>query len=1149
MKIRTKLSIGFLTIIIIPVLMLMIIMYFIVLSNFTRNWGEHLEDNVSQAAKAIDEFMFTRVHDLNAFSNNPIFSVGSIENASYYLSETVSAYPFYDTLSYADMEGVILASSDESLVGKNILKLEPDIKEEFRKTISGGPQDVYISDIADISQMELDAHSPLDIELLSDIVDKNGAKLGVLIGVVNNQFLEDIVFDIDERTIGDEYAYLVNDPGEIVITADSKAEILKSHPDLGIRNLKQKLEGDEDGYMVYVNSKGRKVISAYSDLSEYGTEGVGDWSLLSTAPYEDAMEPISRLFYWSLIFCLLMLIVIIFAIIFFSGTISKPILELVTATIDVGKRGPNVKVSIKSGDEIGILGSTFNNMAKQLDTTMGNLKQEIEGHNQAEEALRESEDKLRAVFENINEEIVYLDSQGTCLDVNKKVEDIFGYKPEELIGKSFAEIPFCQPDSLENIMELFNKATFGDFNNLIELKGIRKDGNEIDIEISTNTIEKDGEIKNIITVIRDITERKKAEVALRESEEKFHDLFDLSPLAVAVSELKTGKLIGVNNKYCELTKYAQEQILGKTTTELGFYSEKDRNRFVKELEASGEVHGLEMEFKLKDASITTLIFAKMVLIAGENLVITIFYDLTESRQAEAALRQSEEKYKQLADLLPQVVFETDEKGNLTFVNRIAFELFGYSEDDFKKGLHALEMIIPEDREKAESSVMRILGGKKSVGTEYTALRKDGSTYPALIYANPIMSKGHPIGLRGIMADLSEFKRTQAALRESEEKLARSKKMEALGLLAGGVAHDLNNILSGIVSYPELILMDLPDNSKLKKPIETMQESGNRAAAIVQDLLTVARGVATNKEPLDINALIRDYLNSPEFEKLQQFHSSVTVKTNLDPHLLNTNGSYVHIRKVIMNLVSNASEAIKGSGNVIILTTNRYVDKPLERYDDVSTGEYAVLSVTDDGSGISSDDLERIFDPFYTKKLMGRSGTGLGLSVVWNVVQDHEGYIDVITDEKGTTFELYFPITRDEVADRASDVPIESLKGEGQSILVIDDLESQREISCRMLDTLGYKTFAVSSGEDAIEYLKKHTVDLLLLDMIMDPGLNGRETYEGIIKIHPKQKAIIVSGFAETDEVKKTQKLGAGQYIKKPLTLERVGLTVKEELKK
>ncbi|HEG42544.1 MAG TPA: response regulator [Phycisphaerales bacterium] len=174
---------------------------------------------------------------------------------------------------------------------------------------------------------------------------------------------------------------------------------------------------------------------------------------------------------------------------------------------------------------------------------------------------------------------------------------------------------------------------------------------------------------------------------------------------------------------------------------------------------------------------------------------------------------------------------------------------------------------------------------------------------------------------------------------------------------------------------------------------------------------------------------------------------------------------------------------------------------------------------------------------------------LVMAVVWNVVQDLKGYLDVISDKNGTTVELYFPITRDELSDKDLSIPIKDYKGNGETILVVDDVESQREISCYMLNKLGYKAKAVSSGEEVVEYLKEHTVDLILLDMIMAPGISGRETYKRIIKKHPNQKAVIASGFAETDDVKETQKLGAGQYIKKPLTLEKLGIAVRDELKK
>ena len=179
--------------------------------------------------------------------------------------------------------------------------------------------------------------------------------------------------------------------------------------------------------------------------------------------------------------------------------------------------------------------------------------------------------------------------------------------------------------------------------------------------------------------------------------------------------------------------------------------------------------------------------------------------------------------------------------------------------------------------------------------------------------------------------------------------------------------------------------------------------------------------------------------------------------------------------------------------------------------------------------------------------MGRSGTGLGLSIVWNIIRDHKGYIDLHSDGTGTRFELYFPSTRDSAFKSASNIALESYQGKGERILVVDDIESQREITARMLYMLGYEYQAVSSGEAAIEYLKEHRVDLVLLDMIMDPGISGYETYKQIIKIHPGQKAIILSGFSETEDVKKTQSLGAGKYLKKPIMLEKLGMAIKEEL--
>jgi signal transduction histidine kinase len=402
----------------------------------------------------------------------------------------------------------------------------------------------------------------------------------------------------------------------------------------------------------------------------------------------------------------------------------------------------------------------------------------------------------------------------------------------------------------------------------------------------------------------------------------------------------------------------------------------------------------------------------------------------------------------------------------------------------------------------------------------------------------------------IGTDITELKRAEQEKRDLEARLQRAQKMEAIGTLAGGVAHDLNNILSGIVSYPELLLMDIPQDSPLRKPILTIQKAGERAAAIVQDLLTLARrGVVTTKV-VNLNSIISEYLKSPEFQNLTMDHPHAYLKTDFEPNLLNILGSPVHLSKTIMNLVSNAFEAITHTGEIVISTENLYIDKSLNGYDKVKQGDYVALSIRDTGIGIPDGDIERIFEPFYTKKVMGKSGTGLGMAVVWGTVKDHKGYIDVKSaDGKGTQFILYFPVIRQELTIDQAMISIDDFMGNGESILVVDDVEDQREIASEMLTKLGYSVVSVSSGEEAVNYMKNHSIDLLVLDMIMEPGIDGLDTYKTILELHPNQKAIIASGYSETDRVKEAQRLGATSYVRKPYLLERIGQVVRDELNK
>jgi CheY-like chemotaxis protein len=302
--------------------------------------------------------------------------------------------------------------------------------------------------------------------------------------------------------------------------------------------------------------------------------------------------------------------------------------------------------------------------------------------------------------------------------------------------------------------------------------------------------------------------------------------------------------------------------------------------------------------------------------------------------------------------------------------------------------------------------------------------------------------------------------------------------------------------------------------------------------------------------VNLNTAVLECRKTPEFDKMVSFNSHVRMEMDLEADLLNIMGSPVHLGKTVLNLVCNAVEAMPSGGVLRIVTSNRYLDRPIQGYDNVREGDYVVLTVSDTGEGISSHDLKRIFEPFYTKKVMGRSGTGLGLAVVWGTVKDHHGYIDVASQEgKGSVFTLYFPVTREDVSQDAVSVSLSEYMGQGESILVVDDVKGQRELATRMLGRLQYNVTSVGSGEEAVAYVQSQPVDLVVLDMIMDPGMDGLDTYRRIIELHPGQKAIIVSGFAETDRVKAAQDLGAGAYVRKPYVLERLGLAVRRELER
>jgi two-component system, cell cycle sensor histidine kinase and response regulator CckA len=538
--------------------------------------------------------------------------------------------------------------------------------------------------------------------------------------------------------------------------------------------------------------------------------------------------------------------------------------------------------------------------------------------------------------------------------------------------------------------------------------------------------------------------------------------------------------------------------------------------------------------------------------------LTNFFNrfMTRHQKARKALAQSEEQYRLLADNIHDVIWLiSPDLSHVLYVSPSMESVQGWTIDDLGQ-LRLEDMLASDCLDATLRFFSEILDkpneskpAQQSGKIELQLYRKDGTLFWAEVTASLVFNKhGKADSILAVARDVSHRIEAEKKNLELQEKMNRMKKMEAVGLLASGVAHDLNNVLTGIVSFPDLLLLDLPDESPMRDPIKTIKHSGLKAATIVQDLLTLARRNVITFEVLNMNTLVSDFLKSPEFAKLRSFHPDIAFETDLEAGLPHLKGALIHLRKSVMNLVSNAAEAQPGGGRVVVKTRSRYLDCALKGYSDVNPGDYAVLTVEDEGQGIDQQDLTRIFEPFYTKKVMGRSGTGLGMAVVWATVQDHSGYIDVISEKnRGTRIDLYFPLTHENLVSQKAEADPASYMGRGESILVVDDLKTQREIASQILSKLKYTVYAVSSGEKAVVFLKSNAVDLVILDMVMDPGMDGLETLQEIRRFLPEQQVIIASGFAETDRVKTAQAMGTGQYVKKPYTIEKIGLAIRQTL--
>ncbi len=508
-------------------------------------------------------------------------------------------------------------------------------------------------------------------------------------------------------------------------------------------------------------------------------------------------------------------------------------------------------------------------------------------------------------------------------------------------------------------------------------------------------------------------------------------------------------------------------------------------------------------------------------------------------QTEEALTESEDKYKEMVNLLPQGIFEFDSQENLTFTNKHLYDLFGYSKNDCENGCDLYQLLIPEDRDRVKENIMRILGGEEFEIAEYTGLRKDRSTFPIITYTNKIIKNNKVAGLRGIIVDVTE--RMQL-----EEQLRQSHKMEAIGTLAGGIAHDFNNMLGVIIGNAELAMDDVPEWNPARHNLEEIKTASLRSRDVIKQILSFSKKTNPKQKPVKINPIIKDCL---KFLR-STIPTSIEIRKTIPDESGIISADSPQIHQVIMNLCTNAAHAMSENGGImeVSLSVIDIGKNEVKQNIELNQGQYVKITVSDTGHGISKKHLDRVFDPYFTTKEVGE-GSGIGLSVVHGIVKSHDGAISVESNYgNGTTFNVFLPVIEEEPAIEEE---IDTTIPTGiERILLVDDEKAIVNLTSKMLERLGYTVTAKTSSTDMLETFRYQpdNFDLIISDMSM-PNITGDKLAKELQQIKPDIPIILCTGYSERINEEKAKSIGVRALVMKPIVKSVLAKTIRNVLDK
>ena len=672
---------------------------------------------------------------------------------------------------------------------------------------------------------------------------------------------------------------------------------------------------------------------------------------------------------------------------------------------------------------------------------------------------------------------------------------------------------------------LLRKAVFSGLEQLFGSIRDIKSGRDFTKRIS---ITGDNDLVRLADMINDLLDTIEcSRESLLKEKEQFRRLVEEAPMGISHVD-KRDRYTYLNPKFIEMFGYNLEDIPNRTAWYKKAYPDpRVRSSVIRSAKPNpyeiekGVSYKRIFDVCCSNGSYKTILFRRARMKSGDRLII--YEDITEQMRVKEALEQSEERFKELTEHLPETVFETDGDGKLTFLNRTGFETFGFTEDDFNKEITFYDMMGPECRETARESVESVMRGRRSGQMECLAAKKDGGAFSAITHFKSIRKDGKAAGIRGFLIDVTETKRLEAQIQ-------RAQRMESIGTLAGGITHDFNNLLMGIQGNISLMLLDVEPGHPHYERMKNIEQFVRNGADLTKQILGFARGGKYETKPTDLNLLIEK--TTVMFGRTRK---EVRIHLKFQHDIRPVEVDRTQIEQVLLNLLVNSWQAMKRGGDIFVGTENVVLDRQYVEPHGVEAGRYVRISVTDTGEGIDKKDLNRIFDPFFTTKEFGR-GSGLGLASAYGIIKNHAGIINAYSEKgSGATFNVYLPASEKQVAE-GKETPDEAVGGV-ETVLMADDENLIVEVGSKMLERLGYTVLKAYSGREAVSLFKANAerIDLVILDMIM-PDITGGEVFDRIKAIFPGIKVILSSGYSLNGQAAEILNRGCDGFLQKPFNL-------------